>query len=246
MGNIEMARQVFEYVMAAPSIRHGPVFLEATRFEERIGQQARAVELASKGLARVPHYGPLWFAAFRIYERVEAGEDQWPRVVTLPQTRRALASAVKELPPELRWKVHFIAAQTEERAASAAGRRVGVVKSVRFAPGEPAFPVQAVVVQCLKKSRERLMNSMLQCPKNLKWKPRLAGARMELRAGKTKQARKLLEHALKEAPQKAKAQVLVECTAGRGLWEPGGRRGASESMANRSTPLCTFARQNSP
>ena len=37
-----------------------------------------------------------------------------------------------------------------------------------------------------------------------------AGARMEMRAGKMEQARKLLDHALKEAPQKAKAQVLVE------------------------------------
>ena len=117
--------------------------------------------------------GPLWFAAFRIFERVEAGEDQWPRVLTLPQTRRAFASALKELPPELRWKVHFIAAQTEERAAMAAQKRVGKVHSVCFAPGEPVFPVKAVVAQCLKKSRERLMSSMLHCPKNLKWKPRL-------------------------------------------------------------------------
>ena len=57
MGNVAMARQVFQYVMASPGVRYGPVFLEATRFEERIGQQARAVELASNGLARVPHYG---------------------------------------------------------------------------------------------------------------------------------------------------------------------------------------------
>ena len=48
------------------------------------------------------------------------------------------------------------------------------------------------------------------CNDKLKWKPRLAGARMNLRAGNNSEARKLLVHALREAAPKNKAQVLVE------------------------------------
>ena len=44
-GNVSVARRVFQYVINAPGVRYGPVFLEAARFEERIGEHFHAVRL---------------------------------------------------------------------------------------------------------------------------------------------------------------------------------------------------------
>lgn len=49
---------------------YGPVFHDALRVEERAGNISRAVAIADRGLATVPRYGPLWFGAFHVYERV--------------------------------------------------------------------------------------------------------------------------------------------------------------------------------
>lgn len=47
---------------------YGPVFLDAVRFEERHSALCSAAALVQRGLDAITHYGPLWFAALRVYE----------------------------------------------------------------------------------------------------------------------------------------------------------------------------------
>ena len=139
----------------------------------------KQVRLVEMGLQRVSHYGPLWFAAFRMHERLEADSGRLPLAFHLPRTRNALNSALQALPPELRWKVHFVAAQVEMRAASA-------VRSQS----------ETNARECMKQCREAFTRSVTLCPTNLKWKVRAAAARLELRIKNIKEARRLLDEAL--------------------------------------------------
>eukprot|EP00940_MAST-03C_sp_MAST-3C-sp2_P000391 g391.t1 len=217
-GNTQVARQVFKFVISSAGVRYGPVYLEAARFEERIGEHMNAVRLVQVGLKRVPHYGPLWFAAFRIHERIEASKGGLPLALRLPQTRAALASALQALPPELRWKVHFVAAQMEARVAAAA---------------REAKPAEAH--RCIKNSRAAFMHSANACPVNLRWKVRVAAARVELRIANIKEARRLLSRALAEAPLKYRSQVLIEAAT---LEELCGKEDDARRLLDPSKLIC--------
>jgi len=177
-------------------VRYGPVFLEAARFEERIGEHFNAVRLVEMGLQRVSHYGPLWFAAFRIHERLEAESGRMPVAFHLPRTRNALSAALQALPPELRWKVHFVAAHVEMRAAAA------------IRPQN-----EASARECIERCRDAFTRSVTLCPTNLKWKVRAAAARLELRIKNVKDARGHLDEALQSAPMKYRSLVLIERAA---------------------------------
>ena len=152
------------------------------------------------GLQRVSHYGPLWFAAFRMHERLEAESGRMPIALHLPRTRNALNSALQALPPELRWKVHFVAAQVEMRAAAAAGTNSSSSTDVN----------ETYVRDCVKRCREAFTRSVTLCPTNLKWKVRAASARLELRIKNTEESRRLLDEALNSAPTKYRSLVLIE------------------------------------
>ena len=40
---------------------YGPVYLEASRLEEKRNELGRAIEIVQRGLTEMPKYGPLWF-----------------------------------------------------------------------------------------------------------------------------------------------------------------------------------------
>lgn len=100
-GNVETARSIFNFLLQDSGVKPGPIYYEAARFEERIGEQQRAVKFIQAGIVESPRYGesldqlfllsacgnlcmhfnfqinvlvytgPLWFLAFRIWERLE-------------------------------------------------------------------------------------------------------------------------------------------------------------------------------
>jgi len=50
---------------------YGPIFLEASKFEEREGELERAIKYTEQGLDYIPKYGPLWFQYLRLFEKSE-------------------------------------------------------------------------------------------------------------------------------------------------------------------------------
>jgi hypothetical protein len=152
------------------------------------------------------------------------------RVPDLPRTRDAIARALGSISKELIWKVHFEAAQIEERAASVAAQaRVTLLAAKEQGQGqgqgqgqEDRLPVAVTVVvprDAVAKARNELLGRCRRCyveavlssPSNLRWKVWLAGARTELGTGNVSVARALLHRAFLEVPEKSKALVFLEC-----------------------------------
>ena len=50
---------------------YGPVFLEASRYEERESYLAESLKICEEGLDYNPKYGPLWFQYLRLYEKLD-------------------------------------------------------------------------------------------------------------------------------------------------------------------------------
>jgi len=73
-GKLSIARKVFKYLIKNIP-RHGPIYHEAYKLEEKCEQFYRAMEIVEKGLVANPRYGPLWFGAFRLYERMAMQEQ---------------------------------------------------------------------------------------------------------------------------------------------------------------------------
>ncbi|KAL9649847.1 hypothetical protein ABK040_009660 [Willaertia magna] len=180
-GNVNIARKVFRYLMKNVP-RHGPIYYEAFRLEEKCEQFEQALNIVEQGLIANPRYGPLWFAAFRLYERkFDKCTEQDRKEHYLNEFRQCISRAVNKISKELKWKVYFELAQFEERANN------------------------------LQLARKAYTKSAVKALDNLRWKVWLAGSRTELNAGNIEIARVLLSRALQEVPIKTKAVVLIEC-----------------------------------
>lgn len=226
-GNDAVARKVFQYLIGHVPW-YGPIYNEAFRLEEKCEQHAAALAIVERGLKEIPRYGPLWFGAFRLCERLDmdAGREalRSGQVPDLVRTREVISRALVSISKELIWKVHFEAAQIEERAASLAAvvrvlSREGLEGMSSFSsPGEAAAATTAAAA-AIPKARDELLERCRQCyveaglssPSNLRWKVWLAGARTELGTGKVGAARALLKRAFQDVPDKSKAHVFLEC-----------------------------------
>jgi len=60
IGNVVKARNAMRYLMTKCQT-YGPIFLEASKFEERIGNYKLAFEIAEEGLFYNEKFSPLWF-----------------------------------------------------------------------------------------------------------------------------------------------------------------------------------------
>ena len=49
---------------------YGPIFFEASRYEEREGNLYESLLICEEGLDKNPKYGPLWFQYLRLYEKL--------------------------------------------------------------------------------------------------------------------------------------------------------------------------------
>ena len=206
-GNIAVARRLLLALMQRVPW-YGPIYHEAFRLEEKAELFDRAIAVVRTGLKELPRYGPLWFGMLRVMERFDILEEasSWTKGDVEPRLRRTREesqNAICCISRELVWKVHFEQAQTEERAAE-------IVAMARHLSSGKTLP------QCKDElfthARECFAKSLLSCPGNLRWKVFLAGARMELSAGKVSVAKALLRQARQEVPEKSKYHVYLECS----------------------------------
>jgi len=97
-GNREAARKAFRHLIKHCQ-SYGPVYLEASKYEEREGEIEKALALCDEGLQYNTKYGPLWFQYLRLSEKLpgESLED-------------ILDSMFHNINRELNWKVYIEAA----------------------------------------------------------------------------------------------------------------------------------------
>jgi tetratricopeptide (TPR) repeat protein len=223
-GNADVARKVLKYLMTHVPW-YGPIYYEAFRLEEKAERYEVALTIVRAGLEEIPRYGPLWFGAFRLCERLDvrdakarlaAGKSPPPEG-WLPRTKEALTCARDSISKELVWKVHFEAAQIEERLASMLAREAlskdgGVSAAEADNDADDQERITTLRDPLLRSCREAYVHAIVACQNNLRWKVWLAGARTELAAGNCVRARKLLRRAFNEVPEKSKSHVFLECS----------------------------------
>lgn len=69
-GNREGSRLAFNYLLEQCQT-YGPIYLEASKYEEREGEIAKALEICVEGLQNNVKYSPLWFQYLRLQEKSE-------------------------------------------------------------------------------------------------------------------------------------------------------------------------------
>jgi len=70
VGNQRVARKAFRYLFAHCQT-YGPIYLEASKYEEREGEIGEALRICEEGLQFNQKYGPLWFQYMRLYEKMD-------------------------------------------------------------------------------------------------------------------------------------------------------------------------------
>lgn len=108
-GNKEGARKAFRHLIKNCQ-SYGPVYLEASKYEEREGEIEKAIQLCEEGLQHNGKYGPLWFQYMRLYEKT--GCSVRIKYESLENMLRMMFNNINR---ELSWKINIEAAQTYER-----------------------------------------------------------------------------------------------------------------------------------
>jgi hypothetical protein len=110
IGNKTGARRAFKYLTEVCST-YGPIYLEASKYEEKENEIETAVQITSEGIDNNPKYGPLWFQYLRLYEK-SSHETQAKMFDPFEQI---ISDKFENVSRELEWKVSIEAAQTFDR-----------------------------------------------------------------------------------------------------------------------------------
>mmetsp|Transcript_41132 Transcript_41132/g.66247 ORF Transcript_41132/g.66247 Transcript_41132/m.66247 type:complete len:1159 (+) Transcript_41132:364-3840(+) len=223
-GNIVVARKVFKYLMQHVPW-YGPIYFEATKFEEKNEEFERAIAIVEKGLKEIPRYGPLWFNAFRLHEKTEM-EAAMKAALKNPQLVPQKVSLLRsDVVPSMNlfemFGVQGDEFQVMPLTCDLLQTRGALQRAMNCISKELVWKVHFEAAQVaergggadsLARARHAYVQSILRCPVNLRWKVWLAGARTELSGGNISKARQLLDRALQDVPSKSKPQVLLECS----------------------------------
>jgi la-related protein 1 len=169
---------------------YGPLYKIHSEFERDYGDPAEALAIVEKGLKELPRYGPLYLVAFRLLEK----EDLSRKAYDLPKTL-GMVSRADNISRELLWRVHFEAAQSQERAA------------VLLMALKPKLSLK----KALYSTRRSYSKAIMLSPPNLVWKIWLASGRTEVSCGNTSGARDLFLRAYDCVTEKGRSTVLLEC-----------------------------------
>lgn len=81
IGNQAVARKIFRNLLNECKT-YGPVFFEASKYEEREGNIEAALSICVEGLDYNVKYSPLWFQYLRLYEKIKE-EDRYEKFGSL-------------------------------------------------------------------------------------------------------------------------------------------------------------------
>ncbi len=205
-GRMDTARQFLNYLMACVSW-YGPIYFEAFKIEEKVGDYRRAMQIVKRGLKELPRYGPLWFGRLRLLEREDNVEERtaWfnGQEPVLSRLGYGVKEASEKISRELVWKVYFEHAQAVERAVDVAADGLRRVRGLNLVEARN---------ELLGGARKAYIKSLLACPPNLRWKVWLSASRMEISAGRVPEARQIICWAFSEVPEKSKSHVYLEAS----------------------------------
>ena len=217
LGLLPTARRIFKYLMHHVSW-YGPIYWEAARVEERWGRFDAALAVVEKGLAQVPRYGPLWFMAFSLRERVSGNPD-------VPRAHAARALA--HVSAELIWKLHFSLAEFEERLGNFDRAREAYAQSIHACPLNLRWKVWlsgarmellSGVASRIPVARQLIARALDEVPKKMRCMVLLEAARAEEFLNDLPAARRILRQAQSESRMEWKCwleSVLLELRANR-------------------------------
>ena len=226
-GENSEARQIFEMLMEKVPWSSA-VYFEAARFEEKHHCDEKAINIVSRGLGQNSRFGPLWFSAFRLHEKIEVkralnvfderklkGRKNVRLSIGLTHTQSVFDKASFDVAKELQWKVSFEKAKMFERAAlTFIGHLAQYYNVSSNDTADVLSKFDSVdknyAESLIEKCRDAYKLSLQQCQKTLHWKVWLAAARMEVWSRNIDAAREFLTLALGEAPLKSKTQVYLE------------------------------------
>ncbi|KAL0484846.1 FPGS1 [Acrasis kona] len=218
LGNVQVARKVFQYLMQHVS-RHGPIYYEAYRLEEKCEEWEFALQIVERGLEANPRYGPLWFAAFHLYEK----KAHLSASKSLESVRSCLERAIQNISKELIWKVHFEQAQIEERSNHVQESRKAYCKSVVASMPNLRWKVWLAGSRTelnqnnIAIARSLLNRALEEVPVKTRAVVLIECARLEEYTGDLKKARSFLKRAQHEAKHEWKVfleSILLEMRAG--------------------------------
>lgn len=169
---------------------YGPLYKIHSEFERDYGDPADAFAIVERGLKELPRYGPLYLVAFRLLEK----DDLLQKAYDLPKTMD-MVSRADNISRELLWRVHFEAAQSQERAA------------MLLMVEKPKLSLK----KALYATRRSYSKAIMLSPPNLVWKIWLASGRTEVSCGNTNGARDLFLRAYDCVTEKGRSTVLLEC-----------------------------------
>lgn len=201
-GNALVARRAFQYLMRNVPW-YGPIYQEAFRFEERYEEYGRAMRIVEQGLKENPKYGPLWFSAIRIYEKVAS-----------PKLGPTLALASEILLKDLKWKVFFEQAQIEARAGRVREARAAYVKAAEHCPANLVWKVWfggARTELCagnVSGARDLIGQALATVPAKMRPIVILDQSRLEEYSGRVQEAREILEAA--KTSEKQEWKIFLE------------------------------------
>ena len=189
VGRYSIAREWLKYLTHHVPW-YGPLYKIHSEFERDYGDPVEAFVIVEKGLKELPRYGPLYLVAFRLLEK----EDLSRKAYDLPKTMD-MVSRADNISRELLWRVHFEAAQSQERAA------------VLLMAEKPKLSLK----KALYATRRSYSKAIMLSPPNLVWKIWLASGRTEVSCGNTNGARDLFLRAYDCVTEKGRSTVLLEC-----------------------------------
>jgi tetratricopeptide (TPR) repeat protein len=129
IGNQVEARKIFTKLLQECK-SYGPVFFEASKYEEREGNIESSLEICEQGLDFNVKYSPLWFQYLHLYEKMPEKE----RTKRFSSLQTILNEMFQNIARELEWKIYIEAAQTYERLNDC-DKAIGfLTNAIQFSP----------------------------------------------------------------------------------------------------------------
>ena len=109
-GNREAARSQFKHLLRKCKT-HGPIYLEASKFEERENSLEQSIDLCEEGLEYNVKYSPLWFHYLKLYEKSSERmkEQKFEKLSVI------ISDMFHNISKEFHWKVSIELAQMLDR-----------------------------------------------------------------------------------------------------------------------------------
>ena len=218
IGNKPAARAQFRSLMNKCQ-SYGPIFLEASRYEEREGHLGESLDICEEGLDFNPKYGPLWFQYLRLYEKL----DEQTRQSKFDSLQTIFNEMFQNVPKELDWKIYIEVAQTYDRMAEYEKAICHLGNSIQSCPDNIKWKIWLIAARIqfrlgeYERSREIIERCCYEVPSKQMSMAMLEYAKHFEMRSQPHRARQIMQHTKRIAKAEWKTHfeaVLLEIRSG--------------------------------